>query len=261
MDAGETPILKNRLIPVLLLNAGRMVKGVRFGDFRDVGHPVTTARVYDAQGADELIFLDIQAGREGRGALDDVVMQVAEGCFMPLTVGGGVRSIEDFRRLLKAGADKVSINTAAVERPTLISEASAVFGAQCVVVSIDAKRNAQGRREVVTHAGTRFAGLDPVAWATEAARLGAGELLVTSVDHEGAMKGYDLELIRQVADAVDIPVVAHGGVGTLEHLAEGLREGKASAVAAASIFHFTDQSVIKAKTYLKQAGVGIRWPV
>ncbi|MBI4347019.1 MAG: imidazole glycerol phosphate synthase subunit HisF [Elusimicrobia bacterium] len=254
-------MLKNRLIPVLLLNAGRMVKGVRFGEFRDVGHPVTTARVYDAQGADELVFLDIQAAREGRGTLADVVMQVAEGCFMPLTVGGGVRSIDDFRRLLKAGADKVSINTAAVERPALISEAAAVFGAQCVVVSIDAKRNAEGRREVATYAGTKFTGLEPVAWAKEAARLGAGELLITSVDHEGAMKGYDLELTRQVAEAVDIPVVAHGGVGTLEHLAQGLREGKASAVAAASIFHFTDQSVIKAKTYLKQAGVEVRWPL
>lgn len=236
-----------------------MVKGVRFGDFRDVGAPVTTAKIYDAQGADELIFLDIEASTEGRGTIIDVVSKVADECFMPLTAGGGVRSLADFRRLLLAGADKVSINTAAVESPGLITEAARQFGAQCVVVSIDSKAGAGGRPEVHTHAGRRPAGLDPVEWARKAASLGAGEILITSVDREGTREGYDLELTRRVAEAVDVPVIANGGVGSLQHFVDGLIDGKASAVAAASIFHFTDQSVIKSKTFMKQAGIDVRW--
>ena len=236
-----------------------MVKGVRFDDFRDVGAPVTTAKIYDAQGADELVFLDIEASREGRGTIIDVVSKVADECFMPLTAGGGVRSLADFRRLLLAGADKVSINTAAVENPALITEAARQHGAQCVVVSIDVKAGADGRAEVHTHAGRRPTGLDPVEWARRVVALGAGEILLTSVDREGTREGYDLPLVRSVAEAVDVPVIASGGVGSLQHFVDGLTAGKASAVAAASIFHFTDQSVIKAKTFMKQAGIDVRW--
>lgn len=236
-----------------------MVKGTRFGDFRDVGAPVTTAKIYDAQGADELVFLDIAASQEGRDILLEVVGKVADACFMPLTVGGGVRTLADFRNLLLVGADKVAINSAAVETPALISEAAKRFGAQCVVVSIDYKRGASGRPEVWTHAGTSPTGLDPVAWAARAAAAGAGEILLTSIDREGTSAGYDVETTRAVADAVEVPVIASGGVGSLQHFVEGLREGGASAVSAGSIFHFTDQSVIKAKTYMKQAGVDVRW--
>jgi imidazole glycerol-phosphate synthase subunit HisF len=252
-------LLKRRLIPTLLLRGGRMVKGVRFGDFRDVGAPVTTAKIYDAQGADELVFLDIEASSEGRGTIVDVVSKVADECFMPLTAGGGVRSLADFRKLLLAGADKVSINTAAVENPTLITDAARQCGAQCVVVSIDAKTGASGKAEVFTHAGRRPTGLDPVEWARKAAALGAGEILITSVDREGTREGYDLDLVRRVAEAVSVPVIANGGVGSLQDFVSGLTTGKASAVAAASIFHFTDQSVIKAKTFMKQAGLDVRW--
>lgn len=236
-----------------------MVKGARFTDFRDVGAPVTTAKIYDAQGADELVFLDITASQEGRDVLLDVVGRVAEACFMPLTVGGGVRSLADFRNLLLVGADKVAINSAAVETPTLISEAARRFGAQCVVVSIDYRRGSEGRPQVFTHAGRTATGLDPVQWARRVVADGAGEILLTSIDREGTLEGYDLEMVRAVSDSVDVPVIASGGVGNLQHFVDGLRVGGASAVSAGSIFHFTDQSVIKAKTFMKQAGVEIRW--
>ena len=233
-----------------------MVKGVRFADYRDVGHPVTTAKVYDAQGADELLFLDIAASVEERPVLLDVVSQTADECFMPLTVGGGVRSVDDVRALLLAGADKVAINSQAVQRPELIREAADKYGSQCVVVAIDVKGSLEGA--VWTHGGEKETALRPLAWAIEAAALGAGELLVTSIDREGTREGYDLRLIRAIADAVSIPVIAAGGVGRLEHLVDGVRIGHAAAVSAASIFHFTDQSVIKARSYMRQAGLEMR---
>jgi len=233
-----------------------MVKGVRFGDYRDVGHPVTTAKVYDAQGADELLFLDIEATGEERPVLLDVVSRTADECFMPLTVGGGVRTIEDFRALLLAGADKVAINSQAVARPDLISEASNRFGSQCVVVAIDVKGSLNGT--VWTHGGHQPTVLKPLDWARRVVDLGAGELIVTSIDREGTRTGYDLELTRAIADAVPVPVIASGGVGKLDDLVDGVREGHASAVSAASIFHFTDQSVIKARSYMRQAGLAMR---
>jgi imidazole glycerol-phosphate synthase subunit HisF len=244
------------LIPSLLLRNGRMVKGVRFGDYRDVGHPVTTAKVYDAQGADELLFLDIEATSEERPVLLDVVSRTADECFMPLTVGGGVRTIEDFRALLLAGADKVAINSQAVARPDLISEASSRFGSQCVVVAIDVKGSLHGT--VWTHGGHQPTVLKPLDWARRVVDLGAGELIVTSIDREGTRTGYDLELTRAIADAVPVPVIASGGAGKLDDLVDGVREGHASAVSAASIFHFTDQSVIKARSYMRQAGLEMR---
>lgn len=253
--------LKKRLIPTLLLRNGRMVKGVQFSDYRDVGHPVTTARIYDAQGADELVFLDITVPHEEQRALYEIISLVADECFMPLAVGGGVRRLEDFRKLLQVGADKVSINTAAVETPHLITEAARLFGSQCVVVSVDVKTSPAHRWEVFTHSGQKATGLDGVEWAKKAASLGAGEILLTSIDHEGTRKGYDLDLIRAVSEAVGIPVIAHGGAGELQHFLEGLTRGLASAVAAASLFHFSDQSVIKAKTFMKYSGVNVRWPV
>jgi cyclase len=251
-------VLKRRLIPCLLLKAGRCIKTIRFDSIRDVGNPITAARVYDAQGADELIFLDITASHEGRDILFDLVAQTAEQCFMPLTVGGGVRTVADIRKLLQAGADKVAINTAAVENPAFIREAAGVFGNQCIVVSIDARAQAPGGYEVFTYRATKPTGLDPVEWARQMADFGAGELLITAVDRDGTMEGYDLELIRAVADAVTVPVIASGGCGTLQHLVEGITLAHASAVAAASLFHFTDQSVIKAKSYMKSAGLDVR---
>ena len=233
-----------------------MVKGVRFADYRDVGHPVTTAKVYDAQGADELLFLDITASLEERPLLLDVVSQTADECFMPLTVGGGVRTVDDVRALLLAGADKVAINSQAVQRPELIGDAAARYGSQCVVVAIDVKGSLDGT--VWTHGAQHDSGLRPLDWAIHAASMGAGELLVTSIDREGTREGYDLALIRAIADAVAIPVIASGGVGKLDHLVDGVRAGHASAVAAASIFHFTDQSVIKARSYMRQAGLEMR---
>ena len=237
-------MLKKRLIPALLLLEGRCVKGKNFGDFRDTGNPLTAARVYDAQGADELIFLDITASAQGRAATLEIVSEVAEQCFMPLCVGGGVRDVSDIRTLLEAGADKVSVNTGAVERPELITEGARRFGNQCIVLSIDARRHSDGRYEVFTYAGTKATGLDPVEWAAQAVELGAGEILITSIDREGTMEGYDLELTRAVADAVSVPVIAHGGCGTLEHLVEAIEVGGADAVSCASMLHFTDQSVI-----------------
>ena len=230
-----------------------MVKGVRFGDYRDVGHPVGTAKVYDAQGADELLFLDITATAEKRRTLFDLVSRTADECFMPLTVGGGVRTLEDVRALLLAGADKVSFNTQAVADPAVLRDAAERFGSQAIVVSIDVKDG-----QVWTHGGRQPAGLQPVAWARRAVELGAGEIIVTAIDRDGTRSGYDLDLVRSVADAVPVPVIASGGVGRLDDLVAGIREGHASAVAAASIFHFTDQSVIKARAYMRQAGLEMR---
>jgi len=251
-------MLKVRIVPTLLLRQGRCVKGKRFADYRDVGNPVQAARVYSAQNADELIFLDITASQDHRSILFDLVARTAEECFMPLTVGGGVRSVDDVRTLLKNGADKVSINTAAIERPSLIREAADRFGSNCVVVSIDVRCAEPGDYRVFTHGGRRATGLHAYDWARQAVSLGAGELLVTSIDREGTGEGYDLELVRTVADLCNVPVIAHGGAGTLRHFVEAVRDGHASAVAAASIFHFSDQSVIKARAHMKHAGVDVR---
>lgn len=256
---------KVRLIPTLLLHDGRLVKTVRFqlmrdGVRRDVGHPVKAPMVYDAQLADELVYLDIRATVEGRGIeqLRRAVSEVAGQIFMPLTAGGGIRTVDDIRRLLQAGADKVAINSAALERPAFITEAAGIFGRQCVVVSLDAKRTGPDGYEVFTHSGTKATGLDPARWARQAEEAGAGEILLTSIDRDGTMEGYDLTLIRRVAEAVTIPVIASGGVGSLEHLAEGVLEGRASAVAAASLFHFRDLSPIKAKAFLRRRSIPIR---
>jgi cyclase len=254
-------MLKVRLIPCLDVKDGRVVKGVQFVDLRDAGDPVEAAKAYDAAGADELCFLDITASHEDRGILLDVVRRTAEACFMPLTVGGGVRSVEDIRRLLLAGADKVSINTAAVRNPLFVREAAEKFGSQCVVVSIDGKRvpsPAGERWEISTHGGRTATGIDAIAFARQVASLGAGELLVTSMDRDGTKAGYDLKLIRAIADSVPVPVIASGGVGGLDHLVEGIRDGHASAVLAASIFHFGEYSIAEAKARLGEAGIPVR---
>jgi cyclase len=250
-------MLKVRLIPMILLRDGRAVKGTRFAQHRDVGNPVQNAKIYDAQGADELVFFDTAASTEGRGTLLDIVSATAEQCFMPLTVGGGVRSVQDIRNLLLAGADKVSLNTAAVDDPSLIKEAADRFGDQCVVVAIDV-RAIDGRRHVVTNSGQNVRELDPVAWACEVADRGAGEIIVTSIDREGTRGGYDIPLLRAIADAVPVPVVASGGVGTLQDLVDGITEGHASAVSAGTIFHFTDQSLIKARAFMRTRGLDVR---
>ncbi len=251
-------MLKSRIIPCLDVEGGRVVKGVNFVDLVDAGDPVEQARVYDAQGADELCFLDISASHEGRDTLLDIVAGTAEACFMPLTVGGGVRSLDDIRKLLRAGADKVAIMTAAVARPELVREAAETFGAQCIVVAVDAKRVASGRFEVFTHGGRRPTGLDAVDWARRVAASGAGEILLTSMDRDGTKQGFDIELTRAVADAIDEPVIASGGVGTLDHLVEGVRDGHASAVLAASIFHFGTHTIAEAKAHMAAAGVAVR---
>ena len=250
-------MLTKRVIPCLDVKDGRVVKGVNFVSLRDAGDPVEQARLYDQAGADELCFLDITASSDKRAIIYDVVRATAEQCFMPLTVGGGVRSVEDVRKLLLAGADKVSINTAAVHRPELVGEAARKFGAQCVVVAIDAKR-AGGRFEVFTHGGRNPTGLEAVAWARRMAELGAGEILLTSMDRDGTRQGFDLELTRAVADAVPVPVIASGGVGSLDHLAEGVTEGHADAVLAASIFHFGEATIRQAKERMAAAGVPVR---
>ncbi|NQZ46224.1 MAG: imidazole glycerol phosphate synthase subunit HisF [Erythrobacter sp.] len=251
-----------RVIPCLDVADGRVVKGVNFVDLKDAGDPVEQARAYDGAGADELCFLDISASHEGRGTLLDIVKRTAEVCFMPLTVGGGVRSVEDARALLLAGADKVAINSAAVARPELVSEIAAKFGSQCVVASVDARRVSQpgepGKWEIFTHGGRKPTGIDAVEYAVKVADLGAGELLVTSMDGDGTQAGYDLELTRTIADAVAIPVIASGGVGNLEHLVDGVREGHASAVLAASIFHFGTHSIAEAHKALRDAGLPAR---
>lgn len=252
-------MLRARIIPILLLKNGRMVKPVKFGagGQRDVGAPVTTARIYDSQDADELIFLDITATTEGRTFLLDTLSEVAKNCFVPLTAGGGVRTVEDFRQILAAGADKVSVNTAAVEKPSLITEAAKIFGSQAVVVSIDCRRNNSHAYEVFTEGGKKAMGLDPVAWAKQAAELGAGEILLTSIDREGTMSGYDLDLVHEVAAAVSVPVIANGGAGSRQHFVDAVAAG-ASAAAASSVFHFTDSNLSQVKTFLFNAGIPVR---
>jgi cyclase len=251
-------MLKVRVIPCLDVKDGRVVKGVNFENLVDAGDPVEQARHYDRQGADELVYLDIAATHENRGVLFDVVRRTAEQVFMPLTVGGGVRSVEDVRALLLAGADKVSINSAAVARPELVSEAALKFGRQCVVVAIDAKQVSPGKWEIFTHGGRRGTGIDAVDWADRMAATGAGELLVTSMDRDGTKVGYDLELTRAIADAVRVPVIASGGVGDLDDLVAGVKEGHANAVLAASIFHFGTYSVSEAKHYMSKCGIDMR---
>jgi imidazole glycerol-phosphate synthase subunit HisF len=255
-------MLAKRVIPCLDVRDGRVVKGVRFVELRDAGDPVEVALAYDAQGADELVFLDITASHEGRATMLDVVRRTAEGIYMPLTVGGGIGRVEDIRALLRAGADKVSLNTAALARPELVREASRAFGSQCIVVAIDAHTRegdaAPPRWGVYSHGGRRPAGRDAVEWARQAEELGAGEILLTSMDRDGTGAGYDLALTRAVSEAVSVPVIASGGAGTLAHLHEGVTEGRADAVLVASIFHFGQHTVGEAKAYLRDRGVPVR---
>jgi imidazole glycerol-phosphate synthase subunit HisF len=251
-------VLKMRVIPCLDVKDGRVVKGVNFIDLVDAGDPVAQARFYDREGADELCFLDITASAEDRDTLYDVVRRTAEECFMPLTVGGGVRAIEDIRRLLLAGADKVSINTAAVARPEFVREAAEKFGSQCIVAAIDAKRAGEKRWEVFTHGGRQPTGIDAVEWACRLVDYGAGEILLTSMDRDGTKAGFDIALTRAVADAVRVPVIASGGAGTLDHLVEGIRDGHATAVLAASIFHFGTYRIGEAKARLAACGIPVR---
>ena len=251
-------MLAKRIIPCLDVAAGRVVKGVKFVDLRDAGDPVEVARRYDEQGADELAFLDIRASIETRGLLYEMIEAVADQVFIPLTVGGGVNTVDDIRALLNAGADKVSINTAGVKNPEFIGEASAHFGAQCIVAAIDAKQCAVDQWQVVIHGGRTPTGMDAIDWAREVAALGAGEILLTSMDRDGAKKGFDLKLTRAVTDAVDVPVIASGGVGRLEHLVEGVKVGGADAVLAASIFHYGEYTIGQAKAAMRAAGIEVR---
>ena len=256
-------VLAKRIIPCLDVNQGRVVKGVKFLELRDAGDPVEAARAYDAQGADELVFLDITASHEERRTIIDVIERTADQVFMPLTVGGGVRSVADVRTLLNAGADKVSLNTSAIARPDLVREAADAFGCQCIVVAIDARREPGGNPrnptwEAYTHGGRRASGMDAIGWAREAVRLGAGELLLTSMDADGTKRGYDVELTRRVVEAVCVPVIASGGAGDLSHMHEVLTDGGADAVLAASIFHFQEQTVGSVKRYLADRGLPVR---
>ena len=251
-------MLKVRIIPCLDVDQGRVVKGVNFVDLVDAGDPVEQAGIYDRAGADELCFLDITASSDNRDTLLDVVAHTAEQCFMPLTVGGGVRKIEDIRKLLLAGTDKVAINTAAVKNPGFVAEAAEKFGSQCIVVSVDAKSTGPETFEIFTHGGREGTGIEAIGWCVRMAELGAGEILLTSMDRDGTKQGFDLQLTRAVSDAVPIPVIASGGVGTLDHLVEGVTEGHASAVLAASIFHFGTYTIAEAKAHMKAAGANVR---
>jgi imidazole glycerol-phosphate synthase subunit HisF len=251
-------VLKARVIPCLDVDRGRVVKGVNFVDLVDAGDPVEQARVYDQAGADELTFLDITASHEDRDTILDVVRHTAEECFMPVTVGGGIRTIDDIRRLLLAGADKVSINTAAVHNPEFVKEAAEKFGSQCIVVSVDAKSVAENTFEIFTHGGRNATGIDAVEWSQRMVEYGAGEILLTSMDRDGTKIGFNIPLTRAISDAVSVPVIASGGVGTLDHLVEGIVEGHASAVLAASIFHFGTYTIAEAKAHMKAAGVAVR---
>ncbi|HPE70110.1 MAG TPA: imidazole glycerol phosphate synthase cyclase subunit [Thermotogota bacterium] len=251
-------MLKKRIIPMLLLKEGRMVKGKRFANFRDVGNPVTAARVYNSQKVDELIFLDIEPSTSSRESVKQIIRSVGEECFMPLTVGGGVRTLEDFHELLQLGADKVSLNTAAVKTPSLVREGARRFGDQCVVVSVDYKRDPSGKRKVVIESGKKTLDLDPLDHILRCVELGAGEILLTSIDHEGEMEGYDFPFLQQVASRVPVPVIASGGAGKLEHFEKALVECDCSAVGAGSIFHFTDQSPIKVRYYLTVQNLPVR---
>ena len=251
-------MLKVRIIPCLDVDKGRVVKGISFVNLVDAGDPVEQARRYDAEGADELCFLDITASHEARDTLYDIVAQTASQCFMPLTVGGGVRKVEDVRNLLLAGADKVAINTAAVSRRELVKEAAEKFGSQCIVVAIDAKQAGPGKWEIWTHGGRTATGIDAVAYAREVVALGADEILLTSMDRDGSRAGFDLALTRTISDSVTVPVIASGGVGTLDHLTQGVIEGHASAVLAASIFHFGEFSIQQAKRHMADAGIAVR---
>ena len=254
----ETVMLKIRVIPCLDVKDGRVVKGVQFVDLRDAGDPVEAAKVYNDQGADELCFLDITASNEKRGTLLDIVRRTADECFMPLTVGGGVRTIEDMRALLLAGADKVAVNTAAVERREVIREGAEKFGSQCIVASIDARRTVAGRWEIFTHGGRNATGLDAVAYASECEALGAGEILLTSMDKDGAKDGYDLELTLAISSKVSIPVVASGGAGSVQHLIDAVKIGRANSVLAASVFHFGEIGVAEAKRKMAESGLPMR---
>jgi cyclase len=251
-------MLAKRIIPCLDVTAGRVVKGVSFVELRDAGDPVEIAKRYDEQGADELTFLDITASSDDRGIIFRIIEQVAEQVFIPLTVGGGVREVQDVRNLLNAGADKVSINTSAVTNPQLVADAAARYGSQCIVVAIDAKQTAPGKWEVFTHGGRKATGLDAVDWAKKMQSLGAGEILLTSMDQDGQKRGFDLALTRAVTDVLEIPLIASGGVGNLQHLAEGVKQGGADAVLAASIFHFGEYTVQQAKEYMAKQGIEVR---
>jgi len=251
-------MLKMRVIPCLDVKEGRTVKGINFVDLVDAGDPVEQARLYDREGADELCFLDITASHENRDTLFDVVSRTSEQCFMPLTVGGGVRTTDDIRKLLLTGADKVSINSAAVRRPELVREAAEKFGTQCIVVAIDAKKTGPNNWEIFTHGGRNATGVDAVEWARRMADFGAGEILLTSMDRDGTKSGFDIALTRAVADSVAIPVIASGGVGSMDHLVEGVRDGHATAVLAASIFHFGAFTIAEVKAYMASAGIAVR---
>ncbi|MBC36703.1 MAG: imidazole glycerol phosphate synthase subunit HisF [Rickettsiales bacterium] len=254
-------MLTTRVIPCLDVDKGRVVKGVNFTNLVDAGDPVEQATYYDSQGADELTFLDITASNENRDILYDLVQKTAEVCFMPLTIGGGVRNLEDIRKLLLAGADKVSINTQAVQNPEIVKDAAEKFGNQCIVVAIDARKVKNGKWEIFTHGGRNATGLDALDWSRKVSKLGAGEILLTSMDRDGTKDGFDLELTKMVSDSIPIPVVASGGVGNLDHLVEGIVHGHASAVLAASIFHFGIHTIVEAKEFMKRKGIPVRLEV